>query len=133
MFTAFQCLKDWKELEGIPLELPLIPSSHTSQFVGPSFRPEVIITMSGTPAQPSVNRAQQSYDRKVQRSEDLALDAVTELVPYRPLPLVSQDDVPSKGYSTTEVLGIVEGDAVQGVPLLSTNEEEKQQSEEVLR
>lgn len=53
---------------------------------------------------------------------------MTVFMPYGPFRLVSQDDVPSKGYSTTEVLGIVEGDAVQGVTLLSTDEEEKQQA-----
>ena len=79
-------------------------------------------------AQPRMDEAWQSYHDEVQRTKHPALDAVTELVPYRPLPLVSQDDVPSKGYSTTEVLGIVEGDAIQGVPLLSTDEEEKQQA-----
>lgn len=53
----------------------------------------------------------QSYDGKVQRTEDLALDAMTKFVTDTPLTLLSKDDVFPKGDSTIEVLGVVEGDA----------------------
>lgn len=58
---------------------------------------------------------------------------MTKFVTDTPLTLLSEDDVVSKGDSTHECLGVVECDVTEGVPLLSTDEEEKQQPKDMLR
>ena len=80
-----------------------------------------------------MKQTRKTYNKQIQPSQLLALNAMTILVTYTLLPLLSQDDVLTQGYPPAESPTIVEGDSVQGVPLLPFDEEEEKQSEEVLR
>jgi hypothetical protein len=72
-----------------------------------------------------MKQTRKTYNKQIQPSQLLALNAMTILVTDTLLPLLSQDDVLTQGYPSAESPTIVEGDSRQGMPFLPSYKEEE--------